>query len=72
MAEGAESIRWWHTAHVLAMLANVNRDAKKSRAFKAADFHPYERSRRRSGIPLTKANVHMLKALVKEKPGAHV
>ncbi|MFW6159188.1 MAG: hypothetical protein ACOC8E_07515 [Planctomycetota bacterium] len=48
------------------MIANVNRDPKKTRAFKPADFHPYER-RRGGGIPITAANIGLLKqAFVKD------
>jgi len=41
MAEGRCREHWNHTASILAMLANVNRDPKKLRAFKPDDFNPY-------------------------------
>ncbi len=41
MAEGRGQEHWQHTSVILAMLANVNRDPKKTRAFKPADFDPY-------------------------------
>jgi len=41
MAEGRCREHWNHTSAILAMLANVNRDPKKSRAFKPDDFNPY-------------------------------
>ena len=52
---------------LMALIANVNRDPKKHRAFRPRDFNPYER-RRTEGIPLTAANMHLLKkAFVKEQ-----
>jgi len=52
---------------LMALVANVNRDPKKHRAFRPRDFNPYER-RRTEGIPLTAANMHLLKkAFVKEQ-----
>jgi len=41
MAEGRCREHWNHTSAILAMLANVNRDPKKSRVFKPDDFNPY-------------------------------
>jgi len=52
---------------LMALVANVNRDPKKHRAFRPRDFNPYER-RRTEGIPLNAANMHLLKkAFVKEQ-----
>jgi hypothetical protein len=42
MAEGRSRASWDHTSHVLCLLANVNRDPKKSKAYRPADFHPHE------------------------------
>ncbi|MFB3894591.1 MAG: hypothetical protein ACE15C_21525 [Phycisphaerae bacterium] len=41
MAEARARDNWAHTSTVLALLANVNRDPKKGRPFKPADFDPY-------------------------------
>jgi hypothetical protein len=41
MADGRQRAAWGHTSTLLAMLANVNRDPKKSRKFRPADFDPY-------------------------------
>jgi hypothetical protein len=54
---------------VLALLANVHRDPKKSRTYKPADFNPHLRAR-----PTTaqrpKASVGVLKQVfIKEKQG---
>jgi hypothetical protein len=46
MADAASRDRWQHTASLMALLANCHRDAKKSRAFRPKDFHPFERPRR--------------------------
>ena len=43
MAEGAARSAWAHTSALLALIANVNRDAKKTRAYKPSDFDPYAR-----------------------------
>ncbi len=57
--------RWNHTAAVLAMLANVNRDPKRRRRpFMPANFHPYEQGRqRRGGLRITSANIGVLEKL---------
>ncbi len=41
MAESRSQDNWAHTSAILALVANVNRDPKKSRAFKPADFNPH-------------------------------
>ena len=41
MAEARSRENWAHTSSVLAMLANVNRDPKKTKPFKPSDFDPY-------------------------------
>ena len=41
MAEGRSQALWNHTSSVLAMLANVNRDPRKGRSAKPADFNPH-------------------------------
>jgi hypothetical protein len=42
MAEGRRKENWSHTSHLLAMLANANRDAKKQRQpFSPNDFNPF-------------------------------
>jgi hypothetical protein len=40
MADGRIEQEWNHTAALLAMLVNLNRDPKKGRAMRPADFHP--------------------------------
>ena len=54
MAEGRSRENWRHTAAVLALIANVNRDPKKTRPYKPADFDPYMvKDRRDSGVEVT-------------------
>jgi hypothetical protein len=61
MAEARGRDEWGRMASLLSLLANVNRDPKRTRAFKPADFNPYEARRSGGGIPLTKSNLKLLK-----------
>jgi hypothetical protein len=63
MAEGRCQESWGHTSSLLAMLANVHRDAKKSKAFKPTDFNPYTR---KTDTKIENVGVDVLKMLVKE------
>lgn len=47
MAEGLGRERWAHTSVVCALVANANRDPKRTRAFKPSDFDPYARQEQR-------------------------
>lgn len=49
MAEAKGRADWGRTSVMLALTANVNRDPKKTRAFKPADFNPYEMEKRTVG-----------------------
>ena len=66
-AKGRES--WAHTSALMALIANVNRDPKKTRPYKPADFDPYTaRDKRDEAIELT--DMATLKdAFVKNKEG---
>ncbi|MCX5673931.1 MAG: hypothetical protein NTX87_02885 [Planctomycetota bacterium] len=68
MAEGRGRDEWGRMSSLLALIANVNRDPKRTRAFKPADFNPYE-ARRRAGIPLTKENFRLLKQVFVDRKG---
>lgn len=46
MAEGRSRAAWAHTSHLLWMTASVNRDPKKSRPFRPADFDPHSAPKR--------------------------
>jgi len=61
MAEGRGRDEWGRMSSLLALIANVNRDPKKTRAFKPADFNPYEARKLGGGVPLTKENFGLLK-----------
>ena len=61
MAEGRCRDNWAHTSSVMALLANVNRDPKKSRLFKPADFDPYAKKNGGPATVITKDNVVLLR-----------
>ena len=48
MAEAHSRERWAHTSAVLALIANVHRDPKRSRVFKPADFNPHLRGKEKT------------------------
>lgn len=45
MLRGRQRDHWNHTAHILAMLANVFRD-RRQRPVGPAEFHPFARQQR--------------------------
>lgn len=47
MAEARGRECWAHTSAILTLIANVNRDPKKTRPFKPSDFDPYSAKDRR-------------------------
>ena len=61
MAEARQRVNWDTAAALLAMTFNVNRDPKKSRPAKPADFHPLLKIRPKSGVPITARNIRVLK-----------
>jgi hypothetical protein len=61
MADGRMREAWNRTSTVLALIANVNRDPKKSKAFGPKDFHPYEA---RKAKPPVKADISIFKQFV--------
>jgi len=62
MARARQQDNWNHTAAVLALLANVNRDPKRGRPFKPSDFHPVQAASQETPRPL-KGDIRMLKAV---------
>jgi len=57
---------WTHTAHILCLIANVNRDTKKHREpYSVSDFHPMMKK-----APPLKAPIDVLKVFVKEERDA--
>jgi len=58
MAEARGRDNWAHTSAVLALVANVNRDPKKTRAYRPSDFDPYStREKRDEAIEVTDMGV---------------
>ena len=45
MGEARSQVLWNHTSSVLAMLANVHRDAKRSKVYHPSDFNPHSNKR---------------------------
>ena len=60
MAEARARDNWAHTSAVLALIANVNRDPKKTRPFKPADFDPYA-AKRTEAVVVDNENIGLLK-----------
>lgn len=58
MAEGRSRAAWGHTAAVMALIANVHRDAKRRPTpYAARDFNPYgqaDGARRNASLPKVK------------------
>jgi hypothetical protein len=42
MAEGRQRDTWMQTASIVAMIANVNRDPKRSKEYSWKDFFPFD------------------------------
>jgi len=64
MAEGLGQERWGHTSALMALIANANRDPRKSKTFKPDDFNPYARDRCANDqevIEVTKQNIGLLR-----------
>jgi len=54
MAEARGRADWARTASLMALVANTNRDPKKTRPFRPSDFDPYASgARSRDGIELS-------------------
>ena len=45
MAEGRQRADWSRTSALMALIANTQRDPKKTRAFRPSDFDPFARPR---------------------------
>jgi hypothetical protein len=59
MAESRQREAWARTASLMALIANTQRDPKKTRAFKPSDFDPFSTSS--EGAP--NAGIGVLKAV---------
>ena len=67
MAEARSRAAWAHTSSLLAMLANVNRDPKRSRTFRPDDFDPHARKDRPPAVVKGK-NFDILKTVFVDAP----
>jgi len=70
MAEGRGRDEWGRMSSLLALVANVNRDPRRTRAFRPSDFNPYEARRQSGGVVLTKANFGLLEQVFVHRKGA--
>jgi hypothetical protein len=62
MSDSRCRFEWSQTSSVLAMLANVNRDPKKTKPFYPADFDPYTAKRQKSNaVVVTKENIEAMR-----------
>jgi len=62
MAECRLESDWTRTGTVLCLIANVNRDPKKTRAFKPDDFNPFA-AKQETGMSVTPENIGILKTV---------
>jgi cytochrome P450 len=53
MAESRSRVAWGHTSSILCLIANVNRDPRKSRPFTPDQFNPHRAPKRRKGKSIT-------------------
>jgi hypothetical protein len=63
MAEARQRAAWNHTSVLLATLVNINRDPKKGRAAKPADFNPFAERPKAPSAPPPKADISILKSI---------
>jgi len=66
MAEGRRRENWDHTASVLCLTANVNRDPKKA-AFRPVDFHPFMQRMEKKKVSKTEQFNELKSFFVKRK-----
>ncbi len=58
MADGRQRVEWSRISAVMALVANTQRDPKKTRAFRPSDFDPFVRPQ-----PVPKAGIGVLKSV---------
>ena len=62
MAEGRSKDAWQHTSAILALIANVNRDPKKTKAYKPSEFNPMlTNTDKADAVVITNDNVSILR-----------
>jgi hypothetical protein len=62
MADGRQRSEWSRTSAQMALIANTQRDPKKTRAFRPSDFDPYSRA-----MPVMKTDIGALKTVFIDK-----
>ncbi len=67
MAETRGRAEWGRTSALLALIANANRDPRRTKAFSPDDFNPYARADREGVL---KAGIGALKAVFVDKQQA--
>ena len=70
MAEGLGRDRWAHTSMLCALIANANRDPKKGRAFKPADFDPYRHHGGDDVVEVNETTIGLLKEAFVARKGS--
>lgn len=45
----------------MALVANANRDPRKTRTFRPSDFDPFRETSSHAGVVITQENVHLLR-----------
>ena len=68
MADARSQHAWSHTATVLALLANLHRDPKKTRPYSPADFHPHLRAKKPTPM---KVGIGVLKQVFVDQTNIH-
>ena len=69
MAEGLGRERWARTSLLCALVANANRDPKRTRPFRPSDFDPYARQDRRQRTGGDKDSLAILKEALTGRKG---
>jgi len=69
MAEGLGRERWAHTSLLCALIANANRDPKRTRPLKPSDFDPYSIRDRRERVVADEESLAMLKEALTGRKG---
>ena len=62
MAEGRQRVDWARSSALMALIANTQRDPKKTRAFRPSDFDPFARAK-----SAPKAGIGVLKTVFIDK-----
>jgi hypothetical protein len=63
MVEARQRCEWAQMSNLMALLANINRDPKKSKVFKPTDFNPYY-VEKKERVTITKENMDILRQAV--------